>query len=262
MLAKKRQDKICALLAENGAVRTATLVELFGVSLETVRRDLLQMEEKGLLQKVHGGAVATGEMQTFPSFSIRENTHEDEKRMLARHAMQYISEGDIIGIDSGSTAKVFASVLRESKEKLTVVTYSLDVFHLLAGYKSFSVILCGGQFLQSENAFYGNLSADMLQKLHMQKVFIFPSAISLRGGICDFQPEIFDMQRLLRMRGDRAFFLADSSKFEKKGFMQITEISAEDTLITDGALPETLRAIYRENGVNLICGKESEHADR
>lgn len=256
MLAKERKDKIMELLQENGAVTTMALVESFGVSLETVRRDLLRMETAGLLQKVHGGAVPCSAMESFQSLTKRETVHEAEKAALAKAAMAFIKEGDIIGIDAGSTAKVFAAVLRDTFENLTVVTHSLDVFRILAGYKSFSVILCGGHFLPSENAFYGALSEDMLEKLHMQKVFLFPSAISLRDGIGDFQPELFSMQRLLLSRGDHVFFLADSSKFEKKGLLRITEIRSEYTLVTDAALPETLISLYRENGVHLICGKE------
>ena len=257
MLAKERQDKIKELLTANGAVTTAALVETFGVSLETVRRDLLQMEARGLLEKVHGGAVPTGVMQAFPSLQKRFSSHEEEKLALAKMAVSQIAEGDIIGIDAGSTAKAFSEVLRERFCRLTVVTYSMDVFHALGGYKDFTVILCGGHFLPSENAFYGSLAQDTLQKLHVQKVFLFPSAVSLRDGIGDFQPELFGMQRLLITRGDRVFVLADSSKFEKKGLLKISEIRPEYTLVTDAALPQTLLNLYQENGVNLICGKEA-----
>lgn len=258
MLAKERWDKIEALLLKNGAVTTMQLVEMFEVSLETVRRDLLAMEAKGLLQKVHGGAVPVGKMMTFQSLAKRENAHEDKKTALAKNAVAMISEGDIIGIDAGSTAKVFASELRDRFESLTVVTYSLDVFHLLAGHKSFSVILCGGHFLSAENAFYGSLAQDTLAKLHVGKVFLFPSAISICDGICDFSPELLGMQKLLLTRGEKVFVLADSSKFEKKGLMQIDAVRPEYTLVTDDALPGQLAGLYRENGIHLLCGRECE----
>ena len=158
MLAKERQDKIYDIIKNNGAVTTSGLVEFFGVSTETIRRDLLDMEQHGQLLRVHGGAVAKRDMKPFLALKERNNEYGRQKRNLAFKAAEFISEGDIIGIDSGSTAVIFAETIRDRFSSLTVITHSLDVFNILCG--KFSVILCGVHYMSNENAFYCPLPLD------------------------------------------------------------------------------------------------------
>lgn len=254
MFAKERQNLICAMLRKNGAVTTAGLVEHFGVSIETIRRDLLVLERSGQLTRVHGGAVTSGDMQPFPTLQQRNQTQYDQKRALSQAAAECIREGDIIAIDSGSTAKVFAEVLLSTFRELTVVTYCLDVFELLCD--RFQVILCSGHYIKEERAFYGSLTQETLAKLHVQKGFLFPSAISLEHGICDHQPQIWPLQKQLLLSGDEIFVLADSSKFEKKALYQIAPMREEYRYISDSALPETLKQLYRENGIHIVTKGE------
>ena len=171
MFANERQDKIYDMIQNNGAVTTANLVDFFCVSIETIRRDLLAMEQNGRLTRVHGGAVAKSGMKPFMELKERNKEFGKQKYELSLKAAEFISNGDIIGIDSGSTAISFAEVLKERFSKLTVVTHSMDVFEMLSNHKDFSVILCGGHYLREENAFYGELTLGMLNSLHIQKAF-------------------------------------------------------------------------------------------
>ena len=123
MLAKERQEKILELLQRNGAVTTSHLVDLFQVSIETVRRDLLSMEQQGRLSRVHGGAVAKQNMKPFYELEKRNTEYSGEKLALSRKAAEFVSEGDVIGIDVGSTANFFADALKERFSRLTVITY-------------------------------------------------------------------------------------------------------------------------------------------
>ena len=255
MFAKERQDKIYEIVKNNGAVTTPALVELFDVSIETVRRDLLEMERHGLLSRVHGGAVAIGEMKPFLNLNERNKEFTEQKRYLALKASEFISDGDIIGIDSGSTAISFSKVLKEKFSKLTVITNSLDVFNMLCD--SFSVILCGGYYLPNEKAFYGSLTLSMLKNLHMQKAFVFPSALSLEYGICDYQEDLYPIQKQLIQSSDDIFVLADSSKFEKKALLKVEEMKKTYTYVTDSDLPEELLQLYRENDRIIYKGENS-----
>ena len=130
------------MLKENNAVTTSALVEHFGVSIETIRRDLLEMEQNGLLVRVHGGAVLSSDMKPYMNLLDRNKVHVEQKQDLALNALKFISEGDIIGIDSGSTAISLAKALKERFTRLTVITHSLDVFNIICD--TFSVILCSG----------------------------------------------------------------------------------------------------------------------
>lgn len=252
MFAKQRQDEIYALLRKNGAVTTSALVNRFGVSLESIRRDLLEMEKHGLLSRVHGGAICKGEMKPYYDLQKRNEEYSSEKRELAKQAAALISEGDMIGIDAGSTAMAFAEILKERFAKLTVVTHSLDVFHCLRDHRVFTVILCGGHYLQDENAFCGPLTTEMLSRLHLNKVFICPSAISLEFGICDYNSELFPIQQQLMRCADSICILADSSKFEKKALLKLSDTKPEFTYVTDSGLSQQINTLYTENGLQLF----------
>ncbi len=256
MLANERRRKINELIQRNGAVTTANLVETFKVSVETVRRDLLEMEEAGSLVRVHGGAVVKGDMKPFKMLSDRNKEFVREKYALSVKAAEFISEGDIISVDSGSTAVFFAQMLREKFSDLTVVTHSLDVFEALKDYKDFKVILCGGHYLREENAFAGELTLNMLSDVHVNKAFVFVSAISLDKGIYDYQKEIYQLQKKMLQTADKVFVLADSSKFEKTGLLKLSDMKTEYVYITDSSLNEQVLDLYKENDIKIYLGEK------
>ena len=253
MFAKERQHKIYSMLKEKNAVTTSALVEHFGVSIETVRRDLLEMEQNGLLVRVHGGAVLSSDMKPYLNLTDRNKMQLEQKHDLALNALKFISEGDIIGIDSGSTAISLAKALKEKFTRLTVITHSLDVFNIICD--TFSVILCSGYYLSEENAFYGPLALDMLKNLHMQKAFIFPSAVSLDYGICDYQKDLYQIQKQMIYSSDEIYILADSSKFEKKALLKVSDMKKEYIYVTDSDISEELNILYQKHNINLCIGR-------
>ena len=253
MFAKERQQKIYLMLKEKNAVTTSALVELFGVSIETVRRDLLEMEQNGLLIRVHGGAVLNSDMKPYMNLPDRNKMQVEQKNDLALNAMKFISEGDIIGVDTGSTAISFAKALKERFTRLTVITHSLDVFNIICN--TFSVILCSGYYLPAENSFYGPLALDMLKNLHMQKAFIFPSAVSFEFGICDYQKDLYQIQKQMIYSSDEIYILADSSKFERKALLKLSDMKKEYTYVTDSNISEELKILYQKHNINLCIGR-------
>lgn len=251
LFANERQNKIYEIIQRDGAVTASGLGRLFGVSTETIRRDLLVMERGSLLTRVHGGAVAKSDMKPFLRLKERSGENTEKKYELSKKAMEFISDGDIIGVDCGSTAIAFAEVLKERFQRLTVVTHSADVFEILRSQRDFSVILCGGCYLSDENAFCGALTVNMLDSLHLKKAFIFPSAVSLKYGIADFQPELYTIQKKLISAADEVFILADSSKLEKTALLRISEMKPEYRYVTDSELNKELLSLYSENGINI-----------
>ena len=254
MLARERQSRIRNMLQTDGAVTTSNLVELFNVSVETIRRDFLVMEQSGLLTRVHGGAVVNGEMMPFHDLAHRNLESSDQKKELSRIAAEFVCEGDYIAVDAGSTAVSFAEALKDRFTRLTVVTYSSDVFEILRNHKEISVILCGGHYMREENSFFGNLTLEILGKLHVQKAFVFPSAVSLEFGICDYQQDFYLLQKKLLAISDSIFILADSSKYEKKALLKLDDMCPEYTYITDSQLSEKLKNIYTENNLRVYNG--------
>ncbi len=254
MFADERQNKIYEILKKNQAVTTAGLVKEFGVSVETIRRDLLTMEKKQLLKRVHGGAMLMSGMQEYNTLKIRNEENSDKKRRLSEKATEFIEEGDYISIDSGSTAIFLAEAIKKKFSDITVVTHSLDVFNILASKEGIKVILCGGEYLKSENVFFGELTEECFSRIYVKKTFVFPASVSMEFGIGDFRQELMHLQKIMKKRSDKVYILADSSKFEKKSLLKQSEMEKEYEYITDSGLSAELVELYRENGYKVHMG--------
>lgn len=256
MLAKERYQLILRQLNNSGAVTTPELARVLGVSIETVRRDLLYLERLGQLQRVHGGAVANGIMQPYADLPHRLEANPAGKTELCHTASLLVEDGDIIFIDSGSTAVFFAQSLLSRSICLTVVTHSSDVFDILSQNDRFRLILCGGFYDPAEKAFYGHLTLDTLKHLHVKKAFLFPTAISLKTGICDYNDSLIQVQSHAMASSEKIFFLADSEKFEKSAMLKLCDTSGTYTYITDSQLPQHYKHIYEEQGITVITSPE------
>jgi len=257
LFAKERQFQIVEMLRTNGAVTVSDLVERFQVSIETVRRDLLQLEKQGALQRVHGGAVLFGEMMPISKLPQRIEENKEGKILLSQTAAELVQEGDIIYIDNGATATYFAQALKMRFSKLTVVTNSQDVFNIMGEKEGFSVILCGGNYMKEERAFYGYLTQETIKKLYVDKAFVIPSAISLQGGVCDFSHDLAPIQQQITERCDKLYFLADSQKFERHGLLKLSDLDKNCFIVTDPGISEELKRLYAEKGVHIITEKEN-----
>lgn len=256
MVARERQMQICDLLSINNAVQIADLAVLFGVSSETIRRDLLALEKGGLLHRTHGGAISLSRMAHGKDYAQRLNERLPQKRALAACAAEQIQEGDTVAVDSGTTAAELARCLPGRFERLTVVTHSFDVAQALKGARGIELILLGGYFLPEENACWGDFAVETAGRLHADKAFLCPSCVSLSAGATDYAYQLLPVQRAYLRMADRAYYLADSSKFEKAARLQIAPLSPDDVLITDGALPPEICELYRKSNIRIVRGRD------
>lgn len=258
MLARERRNIIEALIREKGAVTTGDLMDRFNVSLETVRRDLLDMEQAGKLMRVHGGAVKKGDVIPFVELRQRNREHGREKEELARYAVQFIKNGDVIGIDAGSTAIAVAKEIRNRFSKLTVVTFSLDVLDILRENEGIDIILVGGRFMPTENAFFGTLTQETFKNIYVSKWFLFPAALSLEHGeYCDLE-EHAALYRQLAASAGQAYILADSSKFEQKALLKVGDMNPNHIYITDSGLSVELQKLYKENEITVVTSERGK----
>lgn len=252
MFAHERRMKIADMLKRQPSITTSGLMEMFQVSVETIRRDLEDMEGQGLLKRVHGGAVAVGKLQNYTRLSGRAAEHQTQKHDLAQTACSYIREGDCIALDAGSTALELASLLGRRFKELTVLTYSLDVAGILSGTENIRLILAGGFYIPEEKCFCGHLALDTVRQLHVAKCFIAPSAISLSFGISDHMEEMIAVQRALLEISDQVYILADSSKFETCAPMKICDFDPNFLVVTDRGLSDEMLEVYRKASVNVV----------
>lgn len=252
MFADERKTKIMEMLGKRQSVTTSQLTETFGVSVETIRRDLEYLEGQGFLRRVHGGAIAVGRLQNYTDLSGRSSEHRPEKRHLALAAISYIREGDFIALDAGTTTLELAALLCDRFRELTVLTHSLEVVRILSERENIRTILAGGVYLPQEKCFSGHLTLDLIRQLHVSKCFIAPSAISLGFGISDHMQELIMVQRELLGIADQAYILADSSKFEVCAPLKICGLDPRFSYVTDSGLSAEVWQAYREAGFDVV----------
>lgn len=254
MLAQERYNHILKLLKENGSVKVTLLAEQLNTSAETIRRDLIVLETRGRLTRVFGGAVSNEHMMHFETLEKRKDLHTPEKQELSEIAAGLIENGDILAIDAGSTASVFAGVLKVKFSELTVITYSYDVFNILKD--KFKVILTGGNYCGEENYFGGPFTVDFLRQMHVNKSIIFVSGVSVEHGVEDFfSSDILTLQKTLLEISDKVMILADSSKIGNRAMLKLCDLSTEHIYISDSGVPEQIREQFTKKGYTLICEK-------
>ncbi len=244
MLARQRQTLILTRVREDGGVRVADLARDLGVSDMTVRRDLEILHNRGLLEKVHGGATSLPGSALFePGFAAKSSLQEPEKEAIAIAAMSLVLPGTAIGISAGTTTYALARRLIDMPG-LTVVTNSVPVADVLhrAGRGDQTIILTGGVRTPSD-ALVGPFAVAALRTMHLDQVFMGVHGMDPRSGYTTPNVLEADTDRALIASGRRLVVVADSSKWGVIGISSIARLDEADTLVTDSGLPAEARAI-------------------
>ncbi|MDF2568296.1 MAG: deoR, partial [Oscillospiraceae bacterium] len=220
MLIEERYAKIRELLIQNQSVKVPILTELFGVSIETVRRDLEYLEKQGLLKRVHGGAVLPDNHLSISPRIFREYMDQEQKKEIARIACRFIKEGQAIALDTGTTNNVLAREMKNHFEKLIVITNSIAVINELSDKPSFTLIVPGGTISHDELAIVGDMTVQYLNNFHVESAFVCMSGISIENGLTDFGVEEVKAKQKIISIAKKVYVLADSQKFETVSLMK------------------------------------------
>lgn len=253
MLAAQRRAWILAELDRDGTVKVSDLVELLDVSDMTVRRDLVVLQRQGLLEKVHGGAMARTEPSTTePGFEANSARRLAEKELIGAHAASLVTPGSAIAISAGTTTHALARHLVDIP-RLTVVTNSVwvaDVLHR-SGNDSLSVLLTGGLRTPSD-ALVGPLAIAALESLHLDAVFMGVHGMDGRAGFST--PNLLEAEtnRVMVRSGRRLIVLADSTKWGVVGLSSMAELSDASLVISDTGLSAQAVAVLTEEADELV----------
>lgn len=259
ILLERRLD-IARRLREQGAVTVMELSSAYGVSDETIRRDLKALEREGLVQRRYGGALTNGAVEPVPPVHERQEVHSPEKRWIARLAVQLVTDGQVLKLDAGTTTRALARELKAQGRKAVVVTHDLMVAQELADAPGIDLYLTGGRLERQPMCMLGPQSEAALQLYNADISFVAASGIS-PGNDCLTTGSVFDAQvKQALMKGARTkVLLVDSSKFQRVAFVTYAPVSAVSTVITDpGIAPEQFDAL-RAMGIRvLLAGPETE----
>ncbi|MET8146520.1 DeoR/GlpR family DNA-binding transcription regulator [Sphaerisporangium sp. NPDC005288] len=253
MLAQQRQQAILERVRRSGAVRVADLVRELGVSDMTIRRDLEALAERGLVDKVHGGATATGAGSTEePGFAAKSVRQQAEKEAIARRAAELVRPGSAVALSAGTTTWTLAHHLADVPH-LTVITNSVqvaDVFHR-AGRADQTVVLTGGVRTPSD-ALVGPVAVAAIRALNVDTLMLGVHGMNPRAGFTT--PNILEAEtdRELVAAAQRLVVLADHTKWGTVGISTIAKLDEAHVVISDTGLPEEARSALSEQAGTLL----------
>lgn len=250
MFAEERYQVILNLLDENASVKVSELTEYFGVSESTIRRDLQDMEEKGMLSRTHGGAVKSTQTRQEPSFQEKEDVHHTDKEIIGKLAASMVHDGESILLDSGTTTLEMAKHL--TAKNLTVLTNSMDVATSLSGKEGIDVILTGGNFRNNTRSMVGPICDQTLRQFKPDKVFLGTNGITRKDGMTTPNLVEATTKRTMLLSGKNVYILADPSKFGTVHFSVFGSVKEVTAVITTNNLGEEIQQAYQEMGIKLI----------
>lgn len=251
-------------LKSRGAASIQELVEASGASSSTVRRDLEHLEERGYIERTHGGALVQNRpaASTFePEAGIAAHFARNEKTTIASLAAASLKPGQSVIFDSGSTTLLAAQAAADRNIPLTAVTNDLGIGQVFANARLVRLVVLGGSLRPGSLTLTGEPGQDFLKSLRADVAFVGTHAIS-EATLSDTSLEVATMKRAIIAAARRIVLLADSSKFQAAAFCRICDITAIHELITDAGAPVAEVERLRDFGVTVSLAMVQETASR
>jgi len=250
VFAEERRIEILELIKKRKKITVPELCSHFNISGATIRNDLRELKQQGLLIRTHGGAIEKTQMGFELDSKHRETHNLAEKQKIAQAAVKLIEDGDKIILDTGTTTLELAKLLKQKKD-LTVVTNDLEIAKVLEEFDSLQIIFMGGIIRNRFHCTVAIYDQKLYSGLMTDKAFMGVNALSLANGATT--PDINQAQTKKTMISiaDKVILLCDSSKFGKVSFVRFATVEQIDVLVTDN-IDKNTRAKFEENGVEVI----------
>ena len=248
MLSGRRHELILRTVRTEGSATISGLAESLGVSIATVRRDLVQLDEEGLLKRVYGGA-ATVEDRDEP-FADVAAVRADEKDAIARRCADLVKDGETVLLDIGTTAHRVARQLRG--RSLTVITSSLAVVEELQDEETVQLVLLGGVLRRDYRSLIGFLTEDNLRQVHADRLFLGTSGVRPDGQVMDTTVVEVPVKRAMIAASDHVVLVADVGKFPGTGMSRVCGPEELNTVVTNVAADDKTKTALREAGVTVL----------
>ena len=266
MIAAERRNRIKEIVLTQGAVKVSELVVQFGVSEETIRRDLNELEREGLVEKNYGGALAVEETRqmiaAIPNVHQRKIENLEEKTAIAAKAASIVQEGQVILLDSGSTTWCLARQLWHL-QNLTIITNSVDIASSCSQYERWNIHVLGGTLNKRSMCLIGPTTQYLLQNYNVDICFLGTSGVVLSKGFTSsdiYESQIKDSMVKI---SSKVVVLADSSKFDNKGLSTFARFSDVDSLyVTDKLDAERLRHLKSQIGDVVVCSTQKQNGGK
>ncbi len=249
--ASDRHAQLIGLLKKRGYCSVVEMSQLLNVSPMTIRRDLHMLREKQIAEVTHGGARFSASKRIEPDFDIRTHEHLAEKQAIGKLAVErFIEEGDVVGIDSGSTTLEIVRNLPNIP--LTIVTHSLAAANVVAQNKRYSLIVLGGVLQHEANCLCGPQAIAALQTLYINKLFLSTSGLVAPDGLSCNNLADAEVKQALISSSRQTILCMDSSKVGRAYLARFATLNDIDTLITDNGISDESREAIERQQIEII----------
>ncbi|MDW6022902.1 DeoR/GlpR family DNA-binding transcription regulator [Mesorhizobium sp. BAC0120] len=249
MSADTRRQEIADYVIERGEARIDELVAAFGVSRMTIHRHVEELARQGIMRKLHGAVSAQPSGVYESLFRFRATRAAAAKSVLARAALAEIEPGQAIVLDDSTTANALAPLLPGIRP-LTVVTNSLALAQQLTEAEELKLILLGGEYHPTYNAFIGHICESALERIRVNLLICSASAVNGTAALIQ-DPQVVRVKKAMHAAAARRILLIDSSKFGKVALHLFADLTEFDLVLADSALPEQSARALIAAGVNL-----------
>lgn len=246
----ERQSRILAVARRDGRVDVDLLAREFDLTTQTIRRDLNDLCLRGLLTRVHGGAVPANSLANV-GYEERRSLASLEKRRIGERAAALLPERCSLMMNIGTTVEQVARALYE-RSGLMIVTNNLNVVNILSGSPTKSLILAGGEVRQSDGAVIGEAAVEFMRGFRVDYAVIGASALDEDGAVMDFDLREVSVARAILDSARHTILVADNRKFERSAPVRICGMDRIDTVVTDLAPPDAFRGACERAGTQLI----------
>ncbi|WP_121630978.1 DeoR/GlpR family DNA-binding transcription regulator [Tropicibacter alexandrii] len=235
-----RHPEILEIARREGKVTVDGLAQHFGVTLQTIRRDLTDLADAGRLERVHGGAVLPSGTTNI-GYEERRSLNPEAKRAIARACAAEIPDSISLFLNIGTSTEAVAEELMRH-ENLMVVTNNMNVANILAGNSNCEIIVTGGQLRRADGGLVGNLAAGTIRQFKFDLAVIGCSALDRDGDLLDFDIQEVSVSQAILRQSRKTFLVADQTKLSRSAPARIASLAEIDTFFTDRPMPADLAA--------------------
>ncbi|MFC6976621.1 HTH-type transcriptional regulator GlpR [Halomicroarcula sp. GCM10025709] len=252
MLPEERREAIVEKVNRSDRVTVDELIEEFGVSGATIRRDLASLAEEGHIERFHGGALPSSTGSDSSSDSHGEVQNPSGKRAIAEQAIQELDEGDAVFFDTGTTAMAVARAIPEALSLLVATNSPETAFELREACGEVKVV--GDSLRQTSDALVGRGAESYLRKTNFDVVFLESDAVQADGSLSVSNEDEARIKSLLCEGGRQVILVADGGKLDGQSFREFATLEDIDVFITDVTVEQDLREVLDRADVRVVDG--------
>lgn len=250
MFLSPRHQQILDIAKTHGKVLVEELASRFDMTPQTIRKDLNDLCEKKLLNRIHGGAVFPSGTENM-QYEQRRQIAAGEKEAIGRAAAGLIPDNASLFVNIGTTTEAVGQALLDHG-RLMIITNNINVANRLRVYPQFEVVIAGGVVRAADGGVVGEAAVDFIRQFKVDYAVIGASAIDDDGALLDYDFREVKVAQAIIANARHVILVADSTKFERTAPVRIAHISQVHTFVTDSCYPPSVQKICREHGVNLI----------